>query len=343
MMQQARCTRAMGWSLLLMLSTATADTVAPAQTVSRESPITMKANEDFWIGDFAALERTNTELREKGGYTLEGRPEIAMFRIGLNNVFDAAVTPRELYLQELEALTLQWTTQYPQSALAHTLHAKALLKHAWSYRGNGFVKDVPPHSWKEFERYLRRAFDFLKTHGDVTLNDSYAHLTLLEIGKALSFDRKQMEVIAQDGLRRNPRDTELYFAMAGTLMPKWGGDTRTLDKYIRQVTVQTQEQYGTGMYAWLYSSAAMNEYGHALFQRSAADWSMMKQGYEDILQRFPDAIGRRNRYAYFACMAKDKPTLLAQLDKIGSQFDAGEWGENGERSLEGCQRWASET
>jgi hypothetical protein len=130
--------------------------------------------------------------------------------------------------------------------------------------------------------------------------------------------------------------------MATSLFPKWGGDARALDNYIVQATAQTRTLFGTGMYALLYSAAANGQYEHALFQDSFANWDKVKQGYEDLLARYPASNAKRNRYAWMACMARDRPTLMRLLGELGTQIDLEEWGENPERGLEACQRWATQ-
>jgi hypothetical protein len=306
-----------------------------------DSPLTTDAMRAFWWGDLDALEKQNALLKQPGHIASDGSSDLEMFRVGVGKVLDEGVDNREPYLQELDKLTLQWATDHPASALAHILHAKALVAHGWSYRGGGYAQDVPPQAWEDFHAYLRRAAEYLISHADVALTDSYAHSTLLVIGKGLSWDNKQMAAIAQDGLKRNPEDINLYFESIVTLLPKWGGDARALDNYIRQVAEQTKGIYGMGMYSRLYSYAADNEYGHALFDNSLADWATMQQGYQDMHARYP-SNSRRNRYAYMACLAKDKNRLNALLDELGANIDASLWGPNPQRSLEGCQRWAKQ-
>lgn len=313
---------------------------ATAAGAAEESPITAQAMQAFWWGDFAALEQQNAVLRQPGHINQDGVLDLEWFRYGLTRVVDN--NSNEAYLRELEKLTLQWTREYPRSALAHILYAKVLVAHGWVYRGGGFVKDVPPEAWKDFEAYLQRAAQHLLDHADVALSDSYGHSVLLSIAKTMSWDDKQVWDIINDGLKRNPDDTTLYFTALTGLLPKWGGDNKRLDRFIRKATEQTKAQYGTGMYARLYSAASDEEYAHALFQISYADWPTMKQSYEDMLSRYPSA-SRRNRYAHMACLAKDKATLLAQLDLLGDQLRPDVWGANGERSLESCQRWARES
>jgi hypothetical protein len=304
-------------------------------------PITVAARDAFWIGDFAELERQNAILRQPGHIQPSGVSQLTLFRRGLNMVFKNNVENAEAYLKELDILTLQWASEHPESAFAHVLHADSLVAHAWSYRGGGYMKEVPPEAWKDFHAYLRRAAEYLHAHADVALTDSYAHDVLLTIGKGLSFRREQMLAIANEGLKRNPDDFGLYFAVLGSLMPKWGGDPRTVDNYIKSSTEQTRDRFGQGMYTSMYLWAAYDQFGHTLFEDSYADWDRMKQGFEDLLVRYSDNVGRLNGYAYMACLAKDKDTFLKQFGKIGKQIDREYWGANPERTLESCRRWAT--
>ena len=308
-----------------------------------KAPAETAATEAFWRGDFAELERQYKDAGKPDQVDANGILHMSQFRSGLDTVFNYTMKNEEAYLKEIDLLTLQWAKEHPQSSFAHILHAKALFHHGWSYRGGGFVKDVPPEAWKDFEAYLKRAVDYLAKHADVALQDSYAHVLLLNIGRALSWNPRQLGAIAKEGLRMNPEDTAIYFAMADALLPKWGGDAKVLDDYIRRVAEQTRERHGLGLYARLYSGAAENQFGHALFEDSHADWDKMKQGFEDMLARHPDSAPRLNRYAYMACLAKDRDTVLRLLGKLGERVDAEEWGANGRRSLESCKRWASET
>jgi hypothetical protein len=331
--------RLLAWT---MVAVTALGTMAPAWAKFPRSPVTTQAEQAFWWGDFAALDKQNDFLRHGKHATADDGSELELFRMGIDSVIGAQVAHREPYLQELEAQTLQWATENPKSALAHILYAKVLVAHAWSYRGGGYAKDVPPEAWKDFRAYLQRAADYLNAHGDVAFTDSYAYSVMITIGMGMGVDAKQLEVFVDEGIKRNPYDYTLYFDMLTPLMPKWGGDARTLDDYIRKVAMQTRAEYGMGWYARLYGDAADDDYGHELFQNSYADWPTMKQGYEDMMARYPDSPYRLNVYGHMACLAKDKATLQAVLAKLGNKLDASWWGPNGERSLEVCQRWAKE-
>jgi hypothetical protein len=313
-----------------------------AHAAEPESPVVLAAQNAMWWGDFAEVERQNTVFRQPNPFAPDGQSRLDQFRDGLNNVFQNNVENVDSYLTEIDRLTLEWATAHPKSALAHILHAKALVEHGWSYRGQGYARDVPPEAWKDFGEYLRRAADYFRSHADVALTDSYAHLVLLQIGRGLGWAPEQMAAIADDGAKRNPDDLDLYFQTMGTMTPKWGGNAKLLDNYIKQVTEQTRKKYGWGMYARLYWSATDSDYGHRLFEESFADWGNIKQGWEDLLARYPDSPRFLNRYAYMACIAKDGDTFRKLLARLDQRIDSAQWGPNPERSVEGCRRWASE-
>ena len=315
----------------------------PGLAPAADKPLTTETAQAFWTGDFAALEKLNDRLKHGKHFAPDAASELEDFRLGLGRVPRSAADHSEPYLRELEALTLQWATEHPKSALAHILHAEVLVQHAWSYRGGGYAKDVPPQAWADFRKYLQRAVEYLQAHADVALTDSSAHALLLRIGTGLEWDNDTLKTIQQEGLKRNPDDVMLYFGMLTPLLPKWGGTPEALDRYIRAATKQTQADYGMGMYARLYGAAADEDFGHALFENSLVDWPTMKKGYEDMQARFPNSPGRRNHFAHMACLARDRPTLVALLAELGTKIDASQWGPNPQRSLEACQRWAQES
>lgn len=341
-MPASRLSRALLRQLAACTLAAVAGAAMPGLSRAETPALTTETMKSFVKGDFAALDKENERLKHGTQLHPEGASDVEYFRNGLSAMISKKSGHDERYLRELEALTLQWATEHPQSSLAHILYAWTLKAHAWSYRGGGYAKDVPPEAWADFHNGLQRAARYLQDHADVALTDSSAYDLLLDIGNGLDWDIETLKAIQQEGLKRNPNDIELYFDMLNPLLPKWHGNARMLDDYIREVTKQTQAVYGTGMYGRLYALAAQKEFGHALFEDSLADWPTMKKSYDDMLARFPSS-GRLNRYAYFACLAKDRPTLGALLEKIGKKIDVSLWGPNSQRSLESCQRGAKES
>jgi hypothetical protein len=307
------------------------------------SPIETAAMDALWSGDFDEVNRQNDYFRQPDRFEAEGVPQLGVFRDGLNRVFNSHVENLEAYHKDLDALTLQWAIRSPKSPLAHILHAKALIAHGWSYRGGAYAREVPPEAMAEFQKYLQQAFDYLKAHADVAFTDSYAHSQMLEIGMSLGRKKAEMLAIMDAGLKRNPDDSELYYRMETSLLPKWGGTPRELDDFIRQSTERTQSRYGTGMYAYLYQWAADSQFDARLFEDSFADWDKLKQAFDDLQARYPGNNYMLNSYAHMACLAKDKPVVMTLLGRIGTKVRPDAWGKNPEANLELCRRWATQS
>ena len=157
----------------------------PGLALAAKQPLTAETEQAFWKGDFAALDKENEFLKHGKHLAPNAGSELEYFRLGLDSVIRTKVDRSEPYLRELEALTLQWAAEHPKSSLAHVLHAQVLVQHAWSYRGGGYAKEVPPQAWADFHNYLQRAAEYLKAHADVALTDSSAHALLLRIGQTL--------------------------------------------------------------------------------------------------------------------------------------------------------------
>jgi hypothetical protein len=329
---------------VLALGAAAMLAAAPAQAAKKEkSAVEEAAMNAFWSGDFAALERQNEEIRHGHSVNPDGSSRLGDFRDGLIAVLDNDVEHVDLYLSDLDALTLRWAQDNPKSAFAHGLHVHSLIRHAWFYRGGSYARDVSPEAMDEFVKQMQKALDYFKAHADVALTDSYAHVQLLTIGRALDWSNTQMSAIADDGLKRNPDDTDIYFQVAFNLLPKWHGTPRALDDYIKSAAERSGPRFGLGMYARLYWSASDDGFGPRLFEDSFADWNKMKQGFEDLEARYPGSAHRLNGYAHMACLAKDKPTLLKLLGRIGDAVDTSGWGKDPERTVELCRRWATQS
>jgi hypothetical protein len=302
--------------------------------------VSEQAEQAAWWGDFALLERLHARYGEPAQLTTNGRSKLSALRAGADRSLNGRRDNTDDFFTHMELLTLRWLSQYPQSSLAHALHVEALLNHAWWYRGSGYSNTVPPQAWEDFGKYVQRAAEYVARHADALLASSSGHEAAIGVGRAAGWPVDRLLAIARAGATKSPHDDGVYRAMLSTLLPKWRGTATLVDRYIEEVTESTRALRGMELYARMYAWAADDQFQHALFTDSGAQWSKMKQGYEDMLSRYPTA-DNLNRYAYFACLAQDKPTALDLLDRVGAKPDFDAWGSNGARSYETCKRWAS--
>jgi Domain of unknown function (DUF4034) len=313
-------------------------TTAAAQTETWPT-IDKRAEQAYWWGDFDQLQRLHDQYLRPGERVPTGALKLSAFGAGLSRVVNHKIKQRTEYLAELEALTLRWTQQHPRSSLAHSMHAEVLMAVAWSYRGTGFANTVPPQAWAEFRTHVQRAVDHMVKHADTALSTSEGHVTMLNVGRAAGWTHERQWAIAQAGLKLSPHDDRLYLKMVLSLLPKWGGSGQQVDRFINEAVERTKAERGLELYARLYHEAAVGQYGAALFAESGADWSRMKQGFEDLLGRHADPFNV-NRFAYYACLAQDKPTTLDLMGRLGATPDLDAWGDNAAGTFETCKRWA---
>lgn len=314
---------------------------AQAQSGEPEKSFKAQVRNLVWWGDLEALERLHQDLHRHDRRDPDGSSRLIAFRVAVRDTLAGRKDVPDAYFVAQDTYTLALAQQFPQSPLVHVLHAQSLLSHAWSYRGQGLAHTVPPAAWADFERLVQQAAQYLARHAELAFRTSDAHAVMVSIGRASGWPPDRLWALAQEGLKLNPRDDDLYFRVLTSLLPKWGGTAQGVDRFINEVVERTRATRGEEMYARLYAWAAQQQFQHGLFQNSGAQWARMKTGFDDWLSRHPDA-GVRNRYAYFACIAQDKAAMLDQMDRIGSGVDLAAWAPNANRTLETCRRWAAQ-
>jgi hypothetical protein len=270
---------------------------------------------------------------------LTGSPRIGHFWMGVKAITSSSQNlPDDFYLN-LDALTQKWANDNPQSILAQLLYAKALEAHAWAKRGGGYANTVSPEGWEGFRKYLGLAVTHLKRTEVLASQDSSWNVLMLDLGRALSWDRAELQGIYDSGVTKNPDNDALHSAMLTALLPKWGGDLNSVDEFVKSAVSRLPKEKGLIVYARLYALVSDIELKSALFTNSRVSWQTMKAGFDEMVARYPH-FDNRNMYANFACMARDRETLKEQLALIGNDYVKKFWGNGNAQVFEDCKRFA---
>lgn len=337
----------MSWLCALWLSAgpvmaAPAETAATPAAAASAPLVPDLVGAAMRFGDFDEVERLYGIYGQPGLRSpLTGTPRIEHFWMGIGKITDSSLNVTEQYYEQLDALTRQWSQQHPKSVVAQLLHADSLMSHAWFHRGSGYANTVSPAAWAAFGKYLNLALEQMRRCQALAAKDSSWNALMLRLGRGLGWEPDQLMRVMEDGIAKNPDHDDLYFVMEESLLPKWGGDVDTVERFIASVTQRTRDKRGFEMYARLYAGLSYSELKQSLFTGTRASWPKMKQGFEDWLARYPKA-DHRNMYAYMACMAKDRQTLQEQLKLIGDGFERIFWGDSPERTFEECKAMAQQ-
>lgn len=269
---------------------------------------------------FEELDRTYDEYLSSARRTPSGLWAIGIFQEAVSATLIGSRDPHnDADWDSLEATTLDWAKSAPESALARIVHAEVIKARAWQIRGQGYAGSVPKEAWAPFYAHLKRARTYLQTQSAVASKDpNYYALMITLITQ--SSDDSDPEPVFEEGVKKFPGYYPIYFSMLAYRLPMWHGDAKNIEKFARAATARTQKIEGNGMYARIYWFAAQAQYREGLFSQSLVDWKMMKSGFDDITERYPDQWNVQH-YMRFACLAGDAETMRGLLPKVKEPVD----------------------
>ncbi|PHV05654.1 hypothetical protein CSQ96_19670 [Janthinobacterium sp. BJB412] len=93
---------------------------------------------------------------------------------------------------------------------------------------------------------------------------------MLEIGLNLDWDREHLTQVFGAGIAKHPDGDDLYFTMWKALLPMWGGDLKTIDRFIAWADKNAHEKRGLKMYARLYVGLSYSQVHQTLFTSTNA-------------------------------------------------------------------------
>lgn len=264
--------------------------------------------------DFEELTRIAREYRASEARSPSGLWMLSHFYDGLDAL---GVGEKEAgYWDALDAKAARWAEQHPREPAAHITRALLRLGRAWARRGRGLAKDVPPEAWQPFERGVRKARAILLEQHEVASWDPHWYAALFHAALGQPWAERTLDALLEEALARFPAYHPIYFRVAQHRQPAWGGSAEAIEAFARDAVERTRDSEGTSLYARIYWSVSRGQYGDALFEDSQVDWEDMRRGFEDLLERHPDAWNL-NHFARFACLAGDAATTGRLLRRMG--------------------------
>ncbi|MDK2122763.1 hypothetical protein [Parachitinimonas caeni] len=292
----------------------------------------------FENDDFAKLEKMYAEYLTAKTRTQSGGWMLDLMHAQLERILRADLDPG--HWQAVEKKIAMWRKRYPRSTLAPLFLANVHLRHAWTYRGDEFIDKVDPAAFKYIRLYLDKSYDVLAKNPEQLQVDPFWYVLAFKVMKMSGTDEKTYDKAVQQGIKKFPDYHPLYLMAAWFLEPKWGGSWEKIDQLALRSIELSKPISGNSIYTRIYWNATANHYGHPVFFTSRIKWPLMKQGFEDILAKYPHDRNR-NAYAYFSCIAVDYETLRKILPLVGENIIYEQWGsKDGEKVYKDCVTYA---
>ena len=244
-------------------------------------------------GDFETYQRAFEAARAGGVIAENGRPLYSLVQGWFLEPFlelpddEEAVQAHEDGLAPFRAFFQRSPSPFSAATYADALRVTAFVR-----RGTGWGRDVRADQWQGYEALLKEADAVLDGHADP--NDfSWRMSDYRRSANEGNFETFKARFERAWLLDRY--NIDLCRSHARMIMPRWlGRDEHDLEDFARRAAKLTEDRFGLGFYALIQQ--ANTEVGNHELADTLCDPDLVKQGFEDLLARFP-APSVMNLYA----------------------------------------------
>ncbi len=266
--------------------------------------ISWTAEQHFARSNFEELDKTFIELSESQTRFDDGRWPIAGFTGGIVDFF---VAHKEW--DWMKGNIAAWKEHNNLSPAAAIVEAQFWITYAWNARGEGYANTVTSEGWKLFRERLEKAREVLDQSKNYAAVSPLWYDKYLSLAVAQGWPRWEVQALFDEAIAKEPYYHGHYFSMTRYLQPRWHGDYYEIEKFARQTANATKAKDGMTLYARIYWYLNQLEpVDFKVFEDSQASWEAMRDGFQDLMTRYPKSYWNMNNFAAFACRAGDKDT-----------------------------------
>jgi membrane associated rhomboid family serine protease len=252
----------------------------------------------FLTGDYATLDATMAKYARDLSDLPDGSSRLEGIWNGLDDLFTYG---RVTVLEGLRRAS-EWRRSVKGSVEPDLLEALILRVWAYAARGHGPAATVTPQAMQMF--LARSAVAQAGLHDIVpsTVNDPEWYALSVGVGRDQSAPIEEQRALFDRGAARFPFYLPLYRQMLISLLPRWGGSTQAVDRFIRDMSAK-DGKVDPATYArfyLIYGDLEGGDYDVAANQE--ADPGLLTKGVEALLRRYPGSDYVLNSVARFACI-----------------------------------------
>ncbi|MDD2899339.1 MAG: DUF4034 domain-containing protein [Desulfuromonadaceae bacterium] len=263
---------------------------------------------------YTELDAMADEFRTTKSRFLDGEWKLQTFY----TAFDLGTNNPDSEFDKYFKLAEEWQKVRPSSITAQCVLAKVWLDYAWHARGGGYASEVKENTLQIVNERVDKAWKIVNKPLAPNVSECPNRLNLiLRLARARGVDKNTFESFFQKAIRQEPGYYQHYEVKAVYLEPKWGGEEGDWQKFINKVLKQNPLGEGASIYtrtAWTLH----RRQDWVTYDNSGISWDKMKEGFTEINRNYPGSMWNINFFAKFACLAKDKETLVELLKQVDS-------------------------
>ncbi len=266
--------------------------------------------------DIAKLEEVAERLRDTRAKFRTGRSQLELFYdiVGHGGLFD--LDPP--WAARLDFFA-DWMQQRPQSTTPRLCAADLLIAYAWQARGEGLANTLSERDRALFQERLTLAHEHALAAAELADDQPAVFMMLIHSAHGLTRNVAASRQHALRALRLDPAYIEVVQFMGTALLPRWYGRPGDLHDFGTDAVNTTRSSQGNAMYAVLAETVIQYELPEFTYQE--LKWNQIKQGYKDLIERHPEARGRRAEYIIHACRAGDRDAAEAAFAEYGGSYE----------------------
>ena len=282
---------------------------------------------------FDELEKIAKDLRKTKARFPDGNWKLYYFYDGLSSPKNRRKEQWDRWLLRME----KWQHMYPDSVTARIATASVWYQYGWEARGFGYANTVSDESKKIFTDSVDKALILVSKAPANPIDDCpERYRLLLGIGKTQGWDRQTFISTLDRAIKFEPQYYSYYIQTIEYLEPRWYGQEGEWISFANTADLLARRVGNREIYTRLITRMWQNEW--QFFDDVTVSWEKMKKGFYDIEREHPNSPYNLNNLAKFACLAKDKDTAKAALEKIGNEPYMDLWA-NGKINFDTCRSW----
>jgi hypothetical protein len=297
--------------------------VPSSQNMNDEDSYEEQIRAFFNQQNFDQLERAAHEARVGKGRFVGGVWKLFAFYDAVAKIPAGKQSTEADWTARLTTLK-KWAATQPGSVTARVALAETYVNYAWDGRGSGYSDTVTENGWKLFGERAELSRSTLVEAAKLKDKCPYWYEAMQHVALAQGWDKSQTRELMEQAVLFEPGYYHFYREYAYFLEPKWYGEERESEAFAEEISDRVGGQQGAFLYfeiASLLTCQCNPDPAHM----ANLSWPKIKKGYAALGQLYGVSSLKRNRFAYMATLAADKPAAREAFAQIGDNWDKDIW------------------